>query len=70
MLGLPGGVAKHISAEGRKSSRGAAEAVDFASSHWSFRRLVLGNGEYVDLIRSDAYTHQTYYMGMVDVRIE
>ncbi len=27
---------------------------------------MLANQEYVDLVTSDAYTHRTYYMGMVD----
>jgi F420-non-reducing hydrogenase large subunit len=31
-----------------------------------FKDLVLKNEEYVKLITSDAYTHQTYYMGLVD----
>jgi F420-non-reducing hydrogenase large subunit len=31
-----------------------------------FNKIVLENQEYLDLILSDAFTHQTYYMGMVD----
>jgi F420-non-reducing hydrogenase large subunit len=31
-----------------------------------FDQLVLNNKEYVDLIMSDMYAHQTYYMGLVD----
>jgi F420-non-reducing hydrogenase large subunit len=31
-----------------------------------FDDVVLGNKAYVDLILSDAFAHQTYYMGMVD----
>ena len=31
-----------------------------------FDDIVLKNKAYVDLILSDAFTHQTYYMGMVD----
>jgi F420-non-reducing hydrogenase large subunit len=31
-----------------------------------FDQLVLNNKEYVDLILSDMYAHQTYYMGLVD----
>jgi F420-non-reducing hydrogenase large subunit len=31
-----------------------------------FADVVLANQAYVDLILSDAFTHQTYYMGMVD----
>jgi F420-non-reducing hydrogenase large subunit len=68
VLGLPGGVAKHISAtEQGKIKQVAKEAVDFAKfTLETFQKLVLGNSEYVDMIRSDAYTHRTYYMGMVD----
>lgn len=68
VLGLPGGVAKHISpSEQEKIKQVAKEAVDFASfTLETFNKLVLQNSEYVDLIRSDAFTHRTYYMGMVD----
>jgi F420-non-reducing hydrogenase large subunit len=68
VLGLPGGVAKHISVtEQQKIKQVATEAVDFASfTLETFDKLVLQNGEYVDLIRSDPFTHRTYYMGMVD----
>ena len=31
-----------------------------------FDDVVLGNKAYVDLILSDAFTHETYYMGLVD----
>ena len=31
-----------------------------------FDDVVLGNSAYVDLIKSDMFTHETYYMGMVD----
>jgi F420-non-reducing hydrogenase large subunit len=31
-----------------------------------FEDVVLKNKEYLDLVLSDAFTHQTYYMGMVD----
>jgi F420-non-reducing hydrogenase large subunit len=31
-----------------------------------FDQLVLNNKEYIDLILSDMYAHQTYYMGLVD----
>jgi F420-non-reducing hydrogenase large subunit len=68
VLGLPGGVAKRVStAEQARVKQVAKEAVDFAKFTLEiFQKLVLENGEYVDLIRSDAYTHRTYYMGMVD----
>jgi F420-non-reducing hydrogenase large subunit len=68
VLGLPGGVAKHISpSEQEKIKQIAKEAVDFGSfTLETFHKLVLQNTEYVDLIRSDVFTHRTYYMGMVD----
>jgi len=31
-----------------------------------FDDAVLGNPEYLDMIQSDAFSHQTYYMGLVD----
>ena len=31
-----------------------------------FKQIVLGNPDYVKMITSDAYTHKTCYMGMVD----
>ena len=31
-----------------------------------FRDAVLSNPDYVELITSEAYTHRTYYMGLVD----
>jgi len=67
VFGLPGGVAKRLTAEDQAQfQKVAAEAVDFASfTLETFEKLVL-NSDYVDLILSDAYTHRTYYMGMVD----
>ena len=68
VLGLPGGVAKHFTAEMQKQFREvAAEAVEFAQFTLQlFENVVLKNSEYVDLILADIYTHRTYYMGMVD----
>ena len=68
MLGLPGGVAKHVTAEMQKQFQEvAAEAVDFAQFTLQlFENVVLKNSDYVSLILSDIYTHRTYYMGMVD----
>jgi len=45
----------------------AKDGVEFAE--WTlavFKQIVLGNPDYVKLITSDAYTHKTCYMGMVD----
>jgi F420-non-reducing hydrogenase large subunit len=68
VFGLPGGVAKRLTEDDRKQFQAAAaEAVEFAKFTLGvFEKLVLGNSEYVDLITSDAFTHRTYYMGMVD----
>ncbi|MFH1051620.1 MAG: Ni/Fe hydrogenase subunit alpha [bacterium] len=68
VLGLPGGVAKGIAVEDLQKFKDAAkEGLDFALFTLQvFKDIVLKNDEYVKLITSDAYTHQTYYMGMVD----
>jgi len=68
VFGLPGGVAKSLSAEDAAHFRQAAdEAVDFARFTMDvFDKVVLRNSGYLDLIRSDAFTHKTYYMGLVD----
>jgi F420-non-reducing hydrogenase large subunit len=65
---LPGGVSKGLDPdEQRRVSEIADHAVEFAQ--WTMQILtdvVLSNKEYLDLILSDAYAHQTYYMGLVD----
>jgi F420-non-reducing hydrogenase large subunit len=68
VFGLPGGVAKRVTSEDQRRFKDvAARAVDFARFTLDvFRQVVLANSGYVDLIRSDAYTHRTYYMGQVD----
>jgi F420-non-reducing hydrogenase large subunit len=68
VLGLPGGVAKRITAEMQKQFQEvAADAVGFAQFTLQiFEDVVLKNSDYVNLILSDVYTHRTYYMGMVD----
>lgn len=68
VLGLPGGVAKRLVADDQKKFiAGAEHAVRFALfSLQVFRDIVLKNKAYVDTILSDAYTHKTYYMGLVD----
>src|SRR5512137_2899076 len=67
-FGVPGGVAKKITEEERAAfEKTAREEVDFALfSIQLFKDVVLKNQGYVDLILSDAFTMQTYYMGMVD----
>jgi F420-non-reducing hydrogenase large subunit len=68
VLGLPGGVSKGLDpAELPKFQALAKEGLDFAMfTNQVFHDWVLKNSEYVKLITSAAYTHRTYYMGMVD----
>ncbi len=68
VFGLPGGVAKHITPEMQKQFQEvAADAVEFGKFTLQvFEDVVLNNSDYVRLVLSDAYTHRTYYMGMVD----
>jgi F420-non-reducing hydrogenase large subunit len=67
-FGVPGGVAKRITEEERAGfEKTAREEVDFALfSIQLFKDVVLKNQGYIDMILSDAFTMQTYYMGMVD----
>jgi F420-non-reducing hydrogenase large subunit len=47
----------------------AKDSLDFALFTLQvFKDIVLKNPEYVKLITSEAYTHKTYYMGMVDAQ--
>jgi F420-non-reducing hydrogenase large subunit len=68
VLGLPGGVSRPVgSNEVDELKRLGNEAVDFALFTLKvFKDIVLSRKDYVDMIASDAYTHQTYYMGLVD----
>jgi F420-non-reducing hydrogenase large subunit len=68
VLGLPGGVSKAVGSEYREQLVSAAEkGVDFALfTLKAFQDLVLANDQYRELILSEAYTHRTYYMGLVD----
>src|SRR5512135_1200869 len=65
---IPGGLTKGITEEQRKEIETMGRwAIEFAQfSLKIFNDIVLGNKAYVDLILGDIYTHQTYYMGMVD----
>ena len=65
---LPGGVSKGISKEEQEKIIEAGEyAVEFCKLSLDiFDEIVLKNQAYVDLIVGDVYSHQTYYMGMVD----
>ncbi|MCW5940604.1 MAG: Ni/Fe hydrogenase subunit alpha [Fimbriimonadaceae bacterium] len=68
VLGLPGGVAKGLKKDEVAGFRQlAVDGLDFARFTLQvFKDIVLANPEYVALITSDAYTHKTYYMGLVD----
>lgn len=68
VMGLPGGVAKGISKERISELREVAkDALEFSRFTLQvFHDIVLKNPEYVKLITSDAFTHKTYYMGLVD----
>ena len=68
VLGLPGGVSKKVSEEeAEKLKKLGEEALEFSLFTLKvFKDIVLSNKEYVDLITSEAYTHRTYYMGLVD----
>jgi F420-non-reducing hydrogenase large subunit len=65
---LPGGVSKGLNEEERKEvEQIAKDSVEFAKlSLKVFDDIVLKNKEYLDMVLSDAYTHHTYYMGLVD----
>ncbi len=68
VFGLPGGISKGLTEEERKEvEQIAKDSVEFAKlSLKVFDDIVLKNKEYVDMILSEAYTHRTYYMGLVD----
>lgn len=68
VFGLPGGISKGIDPSDQDLYvQGADAAVEFGQFTLQvFNDLVLSNPEYVDTIVSDAYTHNTYYMGLVD----
>ncbi|HIC93212.1 MAG TPA: Ni/Fe hydrogenase subunit alpha [Anaerolineae bacterium] len=65
---IPGGMSKAINEEERKHIEEIAEGlVEFAKfSLKLFDDVVLANKDYVAMIKSDAYTLPTYYMGLVD----
>jgi len=65
---IPGGLTKGITEEQRKEIEEMGRwAIEFAQfSLQAFNDIVLNNKTYLDLILGDIYTHQTYYMGMVD----
>ncbi|MEM3577020.1 MAG: Ni/Fe hydrogenase subunit alpha [Candidatus Bathyarchaeia archaeon] len=65
---IPGGVSKPLSEEERREiEKMARSCLEFAKfSLKLFDDIVLKNTDYVNLIKSEAYTLPTYYMGLVD----
>ncbi len=70
VIGLPGGVSRPISpTEVEELKKIGDKAVDFAQfTLKTFKDIVLARDDYVELITNEAYTHKTYYMGLVDDR--
>jgi F420-non-reducing hydrogenase large subunit len=68
VFGLPGGISKGLNEDERKEvEQIAKDSVEFAKLSLNvFDDIVLKNKEYLDMVLSDAYTHRTYYMGLVD----
>lgn len=68
VFGLPGGISKAIAPEHQKDIIQAAEhAVEFGKfSLKVLEDLLAKKPDLLKYITSDAYTHRTYYMGMVD----
>jgi F420-non-reducing hydrogenase large subunit len=65
---VPGGMSKGIRedqrAEIEQIGRSMIEFAAYSLTLWD--DLVLANSEYMNMLRGDLYTHQTYYMGLVD----
>jgi len=68
VFGLPGGVSKGMTEEEREKFLATAGfTVEFAQQALEiFNKVVLENPDYVDLILSEAFTHRTHSMGLVD----
>ncbi|MHB8968912.1 MAG: Ni/Fe hydrogenase subunit alpha [Pirellulaceae bacterium] len=66
--GLPGGVSCGLNEEKRTEIEALGrDAIEFAKfSLKVFNDVVLSNPDYVNLIKSDMYTHRPYNMGTVD----
>ena len=65
---IPGGVSKALTKASRDQIEGLCKSmVEFGQlSIQLFDDIVLKNQAYVDMILSEAYSHKTYYMGLVD----
>lgn len=68
VFGVPGGISKPLNQEDAAQFRAvAADAVEFAQFTLDFfDKLVLQDSTYLDLVRSETFTHRTYCMGMVN----
>lgn len=68
VLGLPGGVSKGLKEEEMAEFRQLGQdMIEFGKFTLQvFKDIVLANEDYVNLITSPAYTHETYYMGLMD----
>jgi F420-non-reducing hydrogenase large subunit len=68
--GLPGGMSKPLSEESRVAIlEMARSSVNFAQFTLQlFHDLVLSNSKYMEMIKNDAFSMRTYYMGTVDAR--
>ena len=68
VCGLPGGMSKPVTEDERQEiEKMAQSSVEFAKfSLRLFEDVVLKNKKYVDMVLSDAYALETYYMGLVD----
>ncbi len=66
--GLPGGISKGLNEEERaKVEEVAKAAIEFGKlTVQILNDVVLANEDYLNLIVSDTFAHQTYYMGLVD----
>jgi len=71
VYGLPGGVAKAVTPDMQtRFKETASRALQFAQfCEELFENVVLENPAYVKMITSDAYTHRTHYMGLVDEKL-
>lgn len=65
---LPGGVSRPLTEQERSQiSYIAGDAVEFARFTLSlFDEIFLNKKDYLELLKSDIYSHRTYYMGLVD----
>ncbi len=71
VYGLPGGVAKPVTPDMQvRFKEIASRGLQFAQfCEELFESVVLENPAYVKAITSDAYTHRTHYMGLVDDKL-